>query len=213
MNKAQMILLFHHIMLGVGIYIYGFNIAWAVAIFFASMVWTKLIGSDIVHYYFGHGKYKDCIKSYLYTFLALTTGLGSPISFAASHRQHHKYTDTKRDPHSPGHIGWFRVYFLDWEPQNIQPRMIADFVRSKFQRWMHKNWFYLQIALISVVSLIDPRALCFILSPFVIYTFHAGSIQNTVGHLGGGPYNAWFVFPIMPWTWDHADHHHGKRKN
>jgi stearoyl-CoA desaturase (delta-9 desaturase) len=213
MNKGQAIVLFHHVVLAIGIYLYGFNIGWAIAIFFASMAWTKFVGSDIMHYYFGHGKYEDSVKGYLYTFLTLATGLGSPISFAASHRQHHRHTDTERDPHSPKHIGWLRVYFLDWKSQSIHPRLIADYVRSKFQKRMHKNWFYLQILLILIVALIEFKALCFVLSPFVIYTFHSGSMQNTLGHLEGKPYNAWFLLPFMPWAWDHGDHHSYKHKN
>ena len=41
---------------------------------------------------------KILVKGYLYTFLTLAPGLGSPLVFIASHRQHHKHTDTEKDP-------------------------------------------------------------------------------------------------------------------
>ena len=94
LNKSQTFILLHHISLIVGIAIYGFQWQWAIVVFLFGMLWAWLVGHNIIHYYFSHGKYKDSLKSYFYTFLSLTSGLGSPISFSASHRQHHKYSDT-----------------------------------------------------------------------------------------------------------------------
>ena len=171
LNKSQTFILLHHISLIVGIAMYGFQWQWAIVVFLFGMFWAWLVGHNIIHYYFSHGKYKDSLKSYFYTFLSLTSGLGSPISFSASHRQHHKYSDTEKDPHSPHHIGWKRVYFLNWEPQNITPRLIADFARSKFQKWVHRHWYKLHIAIVLVIALIDLRLLFFALSPVFCIVF------------------------------------------
>ena len=122
MSKNQLLILSHHVLLVLGLVFYGFNLWYAAGIFLASMMWAKLVGSDVMHFYFAHGRYKDSIKSYFYTLLTLCTALGSPLSFSASHRQHHAHTDTELDPHSPGHIGWRRVYFLNWKSQKISPR-------------------------------------------------------------------------------------------
>ena len=80
MNRNLLLIILHHLALLVGIAVYGFNIWIAIPIFFLSMMWAKLVGSDIMHFYFSHGEYKDSIKSYFYTFLTICTGLGSPIS-------------------------------------------------------------------------------------------------------------------------------------
>lgn len=210
MNKSQFFILFHHISLLIGIAIYGFDWMVAVAVFFFGMFWAWLVGHNIIHYYFSHGKYKDNLKSYFYTFLSLTSGLGSPISFSASHRQHHRFVDTEKDPHSPAYIGWARVYFLAWEPQNINPRMISDFARSKFQKWVHKNWYKLHIAIVAVLFLIDPRLVFFALSPGVLYSFHSASLTNTFSHMNGSPVNVHFLKPLAWWGWNHADHHNYK---
>lgn len=210
MNKSQFFILFHHISLLIGIAIYGFDWMVAIAVFFFGMFWAWLVGHNIIHYYFSHGKYKDNLKSYFYTFLSLTSGLGSPISFSASHRQHHRFVDTEKDPHSPAYIGWARVYFLAWEPQNINPRMISDFARSKFQKWVHKNWYKLHIAIVAVLFLIDPRLVFFALSPGVLYSFHSASLTNTFSHMNGSPVNVHFLKPLAWWGWNHADHHNYK---
>ena len=207
MNRNLALITAHHIALVAGVAFYGFNIYAAIIIFFASMMWAKWVGSDIMHFYFAHGKYKDCNKSYFYTLLTLCTGLGSPISFSASHRQHHKFVDTEKDPHSPEHIGWKRVYFLDWEPQSINPRLIADFARSKFQKWAHKNWFSAHIFIVAILAFIEPRLVCFVLSPFVMYSFHNASAVNVLAHLGGESKNVPLMKIINWWGWDHGDHH------
>ena len=207
MNRNLLLITLHHLALIIGIAVYGFDIWIAIAIFFASMLWAKFVGSDIMHFYFAHGKYKDNIKSYFYTFLTLCTGLGSPISFSASHRQHHKHVDTEKDPHSPAHIGWKRVYFLDWAPQNISPRLIADFARSRFQKWTHKHWFELHLIITATLLAFDPRLVCFVLSPFVMYTFHNASTINVLAHIDGSSKNVSMMRLLNWWGWDHGNHH------
>tara|TARA_B110000444_G_scaffold95849_1_gene90759 strand:+ start:11960 stop:12610 length:651 start_codon:yes stop_codon:yes gene_type:complete len=207
MSRNQLLILSHHISLIAGLFFYGINIWFAVPIFLASMMWAKFIGSDIMHFYFAHGTYRDCAKSYLYTLLTLCTALGSPLSFSASHRQHHRYTDTEKDPHSPAVIGWKRVYTLDWKQQHISPVMIRDFVRSKFQKIVHKYWIQLHILIISILALIDIRLVCFIISPFVVYTFHTASLVNVRSHKDGEPRNATELKFINWWGWNHGDHH------
>ena len=207
MNKSQFFILMHHISIMVGIYIYGFSWTMAFLSFLFGMFWAWVVGHNIIHYYFSHGKYEDNLKSYFYTFLSLTSGLGSPISFSASHRQHHRFVDTEKDPHSPAHIGWKRVYFLDWAPQNINPRMISDFARSKFQKWVHKRWYWLHIAIVIILLLIDPRIVFFALSPGVLYSFHSASLTNTLSHIGGTHRNAPELKILGWWGWKHADHH------
>lgn len=212
MSKNQLLILSHHILLLVGLFYYGVNIWVVIPIFFTSMMWAKFVGSDIMHFYFSHRTYKDTIQSYFYTLLALCTALGSPLSFSAAHRQHHEYTDTEKDPHSPAIIGWKRVYFLDWKRQQIlsNPRLIRDFVRSDFQRWVHKYWIRLHFVIVTVLAIIDPRLICFVLSPFVVYTFHTAGLTNTLSHKHGEPRNATEIKFLTWWAWRHADHHNHK---
>lgn len=206
-HRGQLIVILHHLFLILGIAYYGFNITYAIAIFFLSMFWTYLVAHHIIHIGYAHRTYRDTLLDKLKTIPVLISGLGSPLSFSASHRRHHKYPDTEKDPHSPKHIGFFRVYCLAWEQQSIAPRSIIDFARSSYQQHIHKYWFYYHVLISVVAFIINPVLLCFIVSPFVMYTFHAGSIQNTIGHIEGKPTNYWLVAPFLPWSWKHRDHH------
>ena len=39
--------------------------------------------------------------------VSLTALIGTPISYCAWHHNHHKNSDTEKDPHSPKHVNWF----------------------------------------------------------------------------------------------------------
>ena len=206
-NRNQLLILAHHLSIVIGLVYFGFNLWYATGVFFISMMWAKFVGSDVMHFYFAHGKYTDSFKSYFFTFLTLCTALGSPLSFSASHRQHHAHTDTTLDPHSPAIIGWANVYFLNWKSQKISPTIIKDFVRSKFQKWIHKYWIESHLVIIFVLGLIDIKLVCFMISPFVVYTFHIASLTNTLSHKYGVPRNATELRLLSWWGWNHADHH------
>jgi stearoyl-CoA desaturase (delta-9 desaturase) len=212
MTSNQILILLHHIILVVGVYFYGFDIYWAVGLAFMSIVWASVVGRQIMHYHFAHSKYKDNYINYFLTFVVLFTGLGSVLSFVASHRQHHAYADTDKDPHSPSHIGKLNVYLLRWKKQKINPKLFRDIASSKFQRFMHKNWIYFQLSTILLLLLIDPVLVCFGVSLFVIVTFHVAGATNVLGHLYGNPRNAPELILTHGSAWKHAEHHGYKIK-
>lgn len=207
MTSNQFLIVLHHLLIIFGIVTYGFNIYWAISLVFLAIIWGGIVGGKIMHYHFAHSVYKDSLFNYFLTFIVMFTGLGSVLSFVASHRQHHEYADTEKDPHSPTHIGKFNVYFLRWKTQKISPTLFRDIASSKFQRFMHKYWLYFQILVIIVVGLYNPLLVCFGISLFVVTTFHIAGITNVLGHLNGKPRNApELMFTHGP-AWKHADHH------
>tara|TARA_B100000085_G_scaffold55804_1_gene48867 strand:+ start:4289 stop:4924 length:636 start_codon:yes stop_codon:yes gene_type:complete len=210
MHSTQKLLLFHHLSIIAGLFYYGFNIQYALIILFGCIVWAYIVGHKGLHMYMAHTKYKDCIKSYLYTFGALVTGVGSPLTFAATHRQHHAYHDTEKDPHSPEHIGWYNVWLMNYNSQYISPRLVKDFLKSDFQKFMNRHWIQITIVMLVVLFLIDPRLVCFVVSPFSVYTFHGSSAINVFGHLGGKPRNSKEVIIWNPWDRNHKEHHEWK---
>lgn len=65
------------------------------------------------HRYFSHRAFRvGRITQFVLAFGGLTAVQKGPLWWAGWHRQHHRYTDTARDPHSPqhgfwwSHIGW-----------------------------------------------------------------------------------------------------------
>jgi stearoyl-CoA desaturase (Delta-9 desaturase) len=66
------------------------------------------------HRYFAHRTYKTSrVGQFLLAFIAQTSVQKGALWWAAHHRDHHRYSDTERDPHSPirygfwyAHVGW-----------------------------------------------------------------------------------------------------------
>lgn len=89
--------------------------AGAIAIFFLTLI-PRMFGLTAgYHRYFSHRSFKT---SRAFQFMLALLGAASlqkdPMWWAAHHRNHHKYTDTEKDSHSPvisgffwSHMGWF----------------------------------------------------------------------------------------------------------
>jgi stearoyl-CoA desaturase (delta-9 desaturase) len=65
------------------------------------------------HRYFAHRTYKLArVPQFLMAFGGLTAAQKGPLWWASTHRDHHRFADTERDPHSPqkgfwwAHVGW-----------------------------------------------------------------------------------------------------------
>lgn len=110
---------------------------------------------------------------------------GTPIAWTAIHRQHHMFTDRKKDPHSPHKVPWWDVQFLSmyYKPDL---HFVKDLLKDPFLVWMHRNYL--------IPNIIYIIALCLLMGPFaVVYGFllpaailwQAGSSVNTIGHLYG----------------------------
>lgn len=116
--------------------------------------------------------------------LAGSYGLtGSPIAWVAIHREHHRYADTDKDPHSPLN-GWVDAqWFSMFHPVNV--RYVADLMRDKFQLFVHKNYFIMHIMVIMIWTVIDPMLLvsAYLLPAAILWNM--GSFVNTFGHSVG----------------------------
>ena len=121
---------------------------------------------------------------YLGSILGAIGGNGSAIAWVAIHREHHRFTDTERDPHSPLYKSFFRVQFLSMcELPNI--KYAPDLFRSKFHMWIHTNYWILNMCYALAVALIDPFAIVYAYLVPTLLVWHAGSLINTVNHVIG----------------------------
>jgi stearoyl-CoA desaturase (delta-9 desaturase) len=167
-----------------------------------------IFAHKVAHHRFSHRKYEDTLVNQLLTFgVIIFTALTSPLNFSVLHRHHHTFSDTPNDPHSPAQIKWWEVYLLMWKHVTINPVLGRDFMRSKFQRWIHENFVWVHFLTCILLALIDIRLVVFIISPCVIYTFHVNGLINWLGHRDGVARNAPELAWLTPFTWRHGDHH------
>ncbi len=84
--------------------------------------------------------------------LALQAG---PISWVTTHRIHHAFTETEKDPHSPregtywAHIGWLFRGTAQVHNQKVHKRYSPDLVDDKFHQFLN-NYFWLTNVLVAI---------------------------------------------------------------
>ncbi len=109
---------------------------------------------------------------------------GSPLAWAAMHREHHRFADSTKDPHAPkGNV--FNAHFLSMyhEPKL---RYILDYKSSHFQHWLHRNYWALNITYaLTVCLLFGPFAVISLFLFPAVLSWHAASLVNTLCHMFG----------------------------
>lgn len=113
-------------------------------------------------------------------FWAMFNGAGSPASWAAAHRLHHRFEDAERDVSSPS-VGGFWWAHLRWLWQ--LPPVPTPARLRRYDRWQR-----LQIVIL-VLALVWPLALGITawvwLAPLrLVYIFHAQALINSAAHMG-----------------------------
>lgn len=119
---------------------------------------------------------------YILSFITTFSLTGSAITWIAIHRKHHKYADTDKDPHSPDHLGFWRVQFFTAFAE-VEGKYAVDLMRNKFYQWQHKN--YIKIVLIGLLltTIINPMLTVYlILFPAALTLFFGTLILSWAHH-------------------------------
>ena len=145
--------------------------------------------------------------------LFATIGLtGSAIAWVAIHREHHRFEDTEKDPHSPKYKGWFRTHFLSmFAPVNA--RYVVDLMKDKFYAFQHKHYLDINILFGFILYLIDPFAVIYIWLVPAMILWNGGSLIVSTSHRGGKQHND-LLFAFTTWGEGyHINHHDNPRQS
>jgi stearoyl-CoA desaturase (delta-9 desaturase) len=96
------------------------------------------------HRYFAHRSFKTSRPfQFLLALGGTTAAQRGVLWWAGHHRDHHRYSDTPQDLHSPiqtgflwSHVGWF----LDGQNDPTPFDKIRDFEKYPELRWLNRNW-------------------------------------------------------------------------
>jgi stearoyl-CoA desaturase (delta-9 desaturase) len=142
------------------------------------------------HRYFAHRSFKTSrLFQFLLAWLGCSAMQKGPLWWAAHHRNHHRYSDTPDDPHSPrtnsvwwSHVGW--VLARDYEGTNWQA--IRDWSRFPELRWLNRHHWVPGLLLATLCLLIggwSGLAWGFFVSTVLLY--HAVFAVNSLCHIFG----------------------------
>jgi stearoyl-CoA desaturase (Delta-9 desaturase) len=173
------------------------------------------------HRYFSHRSYKTSrVMQFVLAWLGCSSMQKGPLWWAAHHRQHHRFSDTPKDPHSPlekgfwwSHIGWI----LDGSSDDANLSTVNDLTKYPELRWLNNLQWVPGIVLAITCYLIDSWSGLFwgfFLSTALL--FHGTFTVNSLCHLWGARRykttdesrnNFWVALITLGEGW-HNNHHH-----
>ena len=171
------------------------------------------------HRYFSHRTYRTS-RAFQFTLGLLGTMAmqNGPLWWASSHRRHHRFADTERDPHSPrltgfwhAHMGWF----LWGVPEDFSN--VADLVRYPELRFLERHrWLPLVAYAVGCYALAGWGGVVWGFVVSTVLVLHATLLINSLAHVWGerryetpddSRNNALLALITLGEGW-HNNHHH-----
>ena len=125
----------------IGVFWVGFSWA-ALALCLAMYVVRMFAITGFYHRYFSHRTFRTTRPvQFLMGLLGTSAVQRGPIWWAAHHRDHHKYSDTEFDPHSPKQVGFWKAHcgwFLCKEAAPVRIRLVRDWMRFPELVWLDR---------------------------------------------------------------------------
>lgn len=175
-------------------------------------VWSTLIShfgaSILLHRYYCHRQFHVPVWfEVVGLFMLMIAVIRSPIGWIASHRLHHQYENTDDDPHSPNHIGIWKVLTTTWTIDRIPIRFSKDLYKNPRLVFCHKHWKKIMIAVWIISLLIGFKFfVAFALMPFLHAKIGFG-LLNTVTHIGNEVRNVGWLDFLIAGEGYHKNHH------
>jgi stearoyl-CoA desaturase (delta-9 desaturase) len=197
------------------------GVTWSAVICCVALYWLRMFGvTGAYHRYFAHRTYRTSRPlQFLLAVLAQSSAQRGVLWWAAHHRDHHKYSDTDKDVHSPvkrsvfySHVGWIYDHNGDTKYDRIR-----DFAKYPELMWLDRFWVVPPVALglACFFSLGFPGLFIgFCLS--TVLCWHGTFTINSLSHVFGSRRykttddsrnNVWLALITMGEGW-HNNHHH-----
>lgn len=177
-TKLKVLVALTHLIFFFGLFFVSSFTWYYLLLTFLSVVLIGKIGGEVgFHRYFSHRAFKTSyLKSRILLILGSLNLVGSSLSWCGTHRVHHRYTDTEKDPHSPYFQSPLKIWLILWKPFQIGNKEVADMIRDPWQVFIHKWYFELALLVIVVLGLINFNILLFGLLLPSILQFHTGAL-------------------------------------
>ena len=183
----------------------------------AGIIWSEIIShfgaSILLHRYYCHKQFEVPVWFEIVGLMMLMIAvIRTPIGWIASHRMHHRHSDSSDDPHSAKHVGFWKVLFTIWDIPNIPPKYAKDLFSNPRLLFCHKHWLKIWIAVWIISFLISPYFfVAFALIPFIFAKIGFG-LLNTIGHSTEGGSNVPWLNIFIAGEGYHRNHHENFRR-
>jgi stearoyl-CoA desaturase (delta-9 desaturase) len=184
-SKLRLLILMVHLAGIMGL-IAHWNPAWLVLTLISVVLFTWLGQEAYCHRYLAHRSFElDRVWQNTFAFLSIFNLFGSPIGIAATHVNHHRYSDSPFDPH-PASAGWQTWLWLTHGFE--QSRNVGTVKRLMQDEWLifiQRHYFRIYFSVVGAASLIDIRIATYGFFIPVIYAFFCNGVVNVICHRYG----------------------------
>ncbi|MCG6151180.1 acyl-CoA desaturase [Leptospira bandrabouensis] len=173
------------------------------------------------HRYFSHASFKTSrVFQFILAWIGAMSMQKGPLWWAAHHRNHHKYSDTEKDIHSPSRKGfWYShmLWFLRNDYNDYEAKLIPDFYKYPELRFLDRNHWIPPLSYAILLYLVGGWA--WLVYGYAVSTFflgHATWTINSLSHVFGSvrydsrdtsKNNLWLALLTMGEGW-HNNHHY-----
>ncbi|MCY3741212.1 MAG: acyl-CoA desaturase [Candidatus Poribacteria bacterium] len=173
------------------------------------------------HRYFSHRSFKTSrVFQFILAFLGQSSAQRGVLWWAATHRYHHKHSDTEQDVHSPVQHGfWYShvLWIFSKRGRSVDYSLIKDFQKYPELVWLEK-WERLPPFLLGFLVWLIAGWSGLVVGFFVstVFLFHGTFTINSLSHvIGKQPYatgdssrnNLFLAIITLGEGW-HNNHHH-----
>lgn len=148
---------------------------------------TGILGINVgFHRLISHRSFKThkIIEKFLAVIGCITT-VGSPMAWAAIHRQHHRSCEREGDPHSPYLIGNLKAWFGIWNLKSLDLKLVRDLRSEEFYKSLHKNYFSIIAIYCVLLAVVDPWLVVFAYAIPACLCLHSSSAIIVIAHRHG----------------------------
>lgn len=181
------------------------------------IIWSEIIShfgaSILLHRYYCHSQFKVPVWfEVVGLFMLSVSYIKTPIGWIASHRMHHTYSDTEKDPHSWQYIGKWKVLSTTWDIPKIPLKFAKDLYANPRLVFFHKYHKQILAAHWIISFLISPYVfIAYALIPFIFAKIGFG-LLNTIGHREKGGSNVMWLNLFVAGEGFHKNHHENWRR-
>ena len=174
-----------------------------------------------MHRWAAHNSFepRNKLVKYILHFLILINTVGSTITWAGTHRIHHRTSDTEDDPYRIVGQPFFtklRYWFNYWPSHHVPLKTISDLARDPIHKWFHRHYFKILITYMAILALIDINLFLYGYLVVTMFSIHWISWITVGAHIFGNKLNDTkdnskntFIMGLLMWGegW-HNNHHY-----
>jgi stearoyl-CoA desaturase (delta-9 desaturase) len=183
-QKVKTTILIAHILTFTGLIFY-FS-WWGLTLGLATWVVFNFGVSGGYHRLFSHKQFEASRPVQLmFLFAGTLAGIGSCISWVGQHRLHHATSDVEgKDPYY-SHNGIIKSWIYGPWHVNTSPLVVRDLLRDPVQKFLHDQYFKIQILYCLILLLINPILIFWMWALPSAMTFTSLQAVGVFGHIIG----------------------------